>query len=175
MVKLFLFVLLLVNSMLIQARTHPNESGQEVLNRVAVDADTIFRGRVLREKAIKNGLVFADGDTLSIGIMEVEVLKVYRGNILKNDKLLLCTWFLDYEAAFDNSNLHDSIFFGIKIDNNKVLIPDTYGYIWGAEENEQNIYKALKLKHKKHSNPFSEVFSNTKITSNSCIGPIKWH
>lgn len=174
MVKLFLFALLLVNSILVQARTHPNESDQEVLNRVAVDADTIFRGRVLREKAITNGLVFADGDTLSIGIMEVEVLKVYRGHILKNDKLLLCTWFLDYEATFDNSNLHDSIFFGIKVDNSRVLIPDTYGYIRRGEEKEQNIYKALKLKHKKHSNPFSEVFSNNKIMRNPCIEPITW-
>lgn len=90
MVKLILFGLLLVNLILVQARTHPNESEQEVLNRVAVDTDTIFRGRVLREKAIKDGLVFADGDTLSIGIMEVEVQKVYRGQVLKNDKLLLC-------------------------------------------------------------------------------------
>ena len=35
------------------SRTFPNETEQETLNRVSVDSDTIFKGRILRIKQYK--------------------------------------------------------------------------------------------------------------------------
>jgi hypothetical protein len=175
MVRLILLWLLFLSPNFVQAK-HPYESEQAILNRVAIDTDTIFTGRVLRKKEFDNGLVYADGNTWSIGILEVEILKVYRGNIRKNNTQLLCTWFLGGERPFGFSIDQELIFFGLKIDNNRVLIPDTYGYIRGVEEKESAIYKALKLKKKiKHkSNPFSEVFSDSEIVKNPCSESIDW-
>ncbi|MBT9096603.1 hypothetical protein KFZ76_02610 [Methylovulum psychrotolerans] len=167
-IKLSLLGLLCLNLPLAQAK-HPYESEQEVFNRVAIETDTIFVGRVLKVKAIKDGLVYANGDTLSIGIMEEEVLKVYRGKIHKGDKLLVCTWFDGFEYAFGPSIGNEAIIFGIKV-NNKVLIPSLYGYVRGRPENETTIYKALKLKRKK-INAKADVFMTYfegKIIGNAC-------
>jgi hypothetical protein len=176
MTRLILFGLLFLNIYPVQAK-HPYESEQEVFNRVAIETDTIFIGRVLRVKTIKDGLVYANGGTLSIGITEEEVLKVYRGKIYKGDKLLVCTWFDGLEYPFGPSIGVESLMFGIKVDN-KVLIPSTYGYIrgWGIEK-ELNIYKALKLKRKKikgKTNLFATYFSDSKILRNACNEPVNW-
>ncbi|POZ49556.1 hypothetical protein [Methylovulum psychrotolerans] len=167
-IKLSLLGLLCLNLPLAQAK-HPYESEQEVFNRVAIEMDTIFVGRVLKVKTIKDGLVYANGDTLSIGIMEEEVLKVYRGEIHKGDKLFVCTWFDGFEYAFGPSIGNEAIIFGIKI-NNKVLVPSLYGYFRRVPENEATIYKALKLKRKK-INAKADVFMTYfegKIIGNAC-------
>lgn len=175
MVRLILFGLLFLNLSLVQAK-FPYESEQAVLNRVAIETDTTFVGRVLRKKTINDGLVYANGDTLSIGILEVEVLKVYRGDIRKNEKLLVCTWFDGYEYSFGFTSGQESIYFGIKVDNT-VLIPSTHDYIRGWEiEKEPLINKALKLKRKRikdKANLFATYFFS-KIIRNACNEPVTW-
>jgi hypothetical protein len=176
MVRLILLGLLFLNWSLVQAK-HPYETEQEILNRVAVETDTIFIGRILRVKTVKDGLVYANGDIFSIGITEEEVLKVYRGKIYKGEKVLVCTWFDDLEYPFRPSIGIESLMFGIKVDN-KVLIPSTYGYIrgWGIEK-EPKIYKALKLKRKKikdKSDILATYSSGSKVIRNACNEPIVW-
>lgn len=174
MVRFLLFFFLACNVHLAQAK-HPKESQQQILNRVSENTDTIFIGRKLRAMSIKDGLVYADGDTYPIGIIEVEVLKVYRGKININDKLLLCMRYFEYEASFDNSNLHDSLFFGLQVANNIVLIPDTYGYTMKIPENISILQKALGLKRKNlNIDPYEEVFSKNKIVRNACKEPMTW-
>lgn len=174
MVRLIFLVLFLINFTPAQAK-YPKENEQDVFNRAAVRTDTIFIGRVLRVKTIKDGLVYANGDKLSIGITEDEVLKVYRGNIIKGDKILVCTWFDDIEYPFGPSIGTESILFGIKIDN-RILIPMTYGYIRSIPEKETTIFKALKLKKKNidKSNIFATYIEERKITRNACNEPITW-
>jgi hypothetical protein len=175
MVKQILFWLLFLNLNLVQAK-QAYESEQEVFNRVAIETDTVFIGRVLRVKTIKGGLVYANGDTLPIGITEEEVLKVYRGKIAKGDKLLVCTWFNEIEYPFGPSIGNESIIFGIKVDN-RVLLPSLYGYTRGVPEKESSIYKALKLKRKNikdKTNILATYFSDSKITHNACNEPVTW-
>ena len=80
----------------------PNESEQERLNRIAEKSDTIFTARVLRENKIKEGLIYESGDVFDIVVIEAEVLKVYRGNIEKNEVIKICTWYgINPEYEYD--------------------------------------------------------------------------
>jgi hypothetical protein len=175
MVRLILFGLLFLSLNLVHAK-QAYKPEQEILNRVAIETDTVFIGRVLRVKTIKDGLVYANGDTLPIGITEEEVLKVYRGKVAKGDKLLVCTWYDEFEYPFGPSIGNESLIFGIKVDN-RVLLPSLYGYIRGVPKIELRIYKALKLKQKKikdKTNILATYFFDSKITRNACNEPITW-
>jgi len=71
---------------------------------------------VINEQTLINdGLVYANGDTLPIGIMEQEVLKVYRGKISKGDKVLVCTWFDHADFPFGPSIGTEGVIFGVKV------------------------------------------------------------
>jgi hypothetical protein len=175
MVKLIFFGLLFLNLNLVYAKL-ANLPEQEVYNRVAIETDTVFIGRVLRVKTINDGLVYANGDTLPIGIMEQEVLKVYRGKISKGDKLLVCTWFDNGDFPFGPSFGTEAIVFGIKVDK-KVLLPSILRYFSGVPKKESIIYKAIKLKQKNikdKSNVLATYFSKSKATRNACNEPVTW-
>jgi len=175
MVKLILFGLLFINLNLVHAKL-ADEPDQEVFNRVAIETDTVFIGQALRIKVINDGLVYANGDTLPIVIMEEEVLKVYRGKIAKGDKLLVCTWFNEFEYTFEPAIGNQSIIFGIKVDN-RVLLPSLYGYTRGVPEKESVIYKALKLNRKKNKdiyNILTTYFTDSKIVRNACNESVTW-
>jgi hypothetical protein len=175
MVKLILFGLLFLNLNLVYAKL-ANLPEQEVYNRVAIETDTVFIGRVLRVKAINDGLVYANGDTLPIGIMEQEVLKVYRGKISKGDKLLVCTWFDNGDFPFGPLIGTEAIVFGIKLDK-KILLPRVSRYFSGVPKNESIIYKALKLKRKHIANGddvLATYVINSKLTRNACNEPVTW-
>jgi len=176
-VKLILFGLLFLNLTLVEAK-HIYESDQEMFNRVAVETDTVFIGRVLRVKTIKDGLTYANGDTFSIGIAEEEILKVFRGKINKGDKLSVCTWFDEIEYPFGPTIGKEEINFGIKVDN-RIIMPMSYGYIQGIPSNQKDefrVYEALKLKRKKFKDKTNVLttYIDGKIVHNACNEPVIW-
>jgi hypothetical protein len=175
MVKLLLFGVLFLNLNLCFAKL-ANVPDQEIYNRVAAETDTAFIGRVLRVKIINDGLVYENGNTLPIGIMEQEVLKVYRGKISKGDKVLVCTWFDHADFPFGPSIGTEGIIFGIKVDN-RVLLPAILRYFNGVPKNESIIYKALKIKQKyiaDRVDVLATYFVNSKLTRNACNEPVTW-
>jgi hypothetical protein len=154
-----------------------SESQQEILNRVAKEADTIFVGRVLRKMEINQGLVYANGNTISLGILEMEVLKTYRGKEANDKKQLVCTWFGSGEFTFDPPIGRELLIFGIQV-GSIVQIPMIQGYIRGIPEDESQIFRALRLKQKKikdKSNIFATFYSDSKVIRNACNEPIVWH
>jgi hypothetical protein len=175
MVKLIFWGLLLLNLNLVYAKL-ANLPEQEIYSRLAIETDTVFIGRVLRVKTINDGLVYTNGDTLPIGIMEQEVLKVYRGKISKGDKLLVCTWFDNGYFPFGPLIGTEALVFGVKIDK-KVLLPRVSGYFSGVPKNESIIYKAIRLKRKpiaKGDGVLATYIINNKLTRNACNEPVTW-
>jgi hypothetical protein len=173
--KAIFFAVLCLYLSSVNSRTFPKETEQETLNRVAVDTDTIFKGRILRKTTVHDGIVYADGDSFIVAIMEVEVLKVYRGKIHKNDKQIMCTWTWHSPEVTEigYSNDQELLFFGIRENPNLILIPDSYGYIMDSIEKESRLYKALKLKHKIFKKLFINV-SGLKPIRNVCYEPVTW-
>jgi hypothetical protein len=175
MVKLLLLGVLFLNLNPVYAKL-ANVPEQEFYNRVAIETDTAFIGRVIRVKIINDGLVYANGDTLPIGIMEQEVLKVYRGKISKGDKVLVCTWFDHADFPFGPSIGTEGVIFGIKVDD-RVLLPAILRYFSGVPKNESVIYKALKLKQKfidRRNDVLATYVINSKLTRNACNEPVTW-
>lgn len=153
-------------------------SEQDLLNRAAKATDTIFVGRVLRKMAIKDGLVYENGDSDSLAILEYEVLKTYRGKENNHKKQIVCTWFYGYgEFYFDPSASpsREFLIFGIQA-GSTVQLPDIFWYIRGVPEDESKIYKALKLKREKIKDKSNILvtFSESKIIRNACNEPIVW-
>jgi len=173
--KTILFVILSFYLSLAIARTRPHETEQEVLNRVAVKTDTIFKGRVLRTKTIPNGVVYFDGESSNAAIIEVEILEVYRGKLHQNNKQILCTWSWQRpDPAISFPKGEDQIFFGVTGENGVILIPNLYGYFLLEVENESRLYKALKLKTNIFKDLFSSGNSENKLIRNACYEPVKW-
>ena len=156
-----------------------NEPEQNVLNRYAKKADTIFVGRVLRQMVIKDGLVYEDGDSYSLAVLEYEVLKTYRGKETNDKKQIVCTWFGGYgEFYFDPSASplgHKELIFGIQT-GSIVQLPMIFRYIRGVPEDESKIYKALKLKREKIKDKSNilTTFSESKVIHNACNEPVIW-
>jgi hypothetical protein len=166
---------IIFNMMLIFNISHarqPNESEQERLNRIAEKSDTIFTARVLRENRIKEGLIYESGDVFDIVVIEAEVLKVYRGNIEKNEVIKICTWYgINPEYEYDTLVDSKLLILGIMVDN-VVFLPGLYGHISGIPDNELKISRALKLKRKNidKANVFGLPFdSHSKIKYNLCL------
>lgn len=175
MIKVFLFVILCLHLSSVSSRTFPNETEQETLNRVAVKTDTIFKGRILRTKTIYDGVVYSDGEKSIAGVLEVEVLKIYRGKLQKNDKRILCIWTWQIPGATINFPVgEEDIFFGVRAKNDVILIPDSYGFSLDKIEKESRLYKALKLKTDIFKDLFSSRASEKKLIRNACYEPVKW-
>ena len=154
-----------------------NESEQETLNRLAKETDTIFVGRALKEMVIKDGLVYDNGDSFSLVISELQVLKNYRGKKTIDKKQLICFWYTETgEFAFYPTVMigRDLLIFGFQV-GSTVQLPLNYQYIRGIPKDESRIYKALRLKQKNikdKSNIFSTFYPNNKIIRNACNEPI---
>ncbi|WP_157198249.1 hypothetical protein [Methylomonas sp. DH-1] len=173
--KTILFVILSSYLSVAIARTRPHETEQEVLNRVAVKTDTIFKGRVLRTKTIPNGIVYSDGDNSNAAVIEVEILEVYRGNLHQNNKQVLCTWTSQRpDPAISFPKGEDQMFFGVMGESGVILIPNLYGYFLLEVENESRLYKALKLKTEISKDLFLSENPENKLIRNACYEPIKW-
>ena len=177
MVKIIFFGLLLFffsNSM----ATITMIPEQNRLNRVAKKTDTIFVGRILRQMVIKDGLVYEDGDSYSLAILEFEVLKTYRGKETNDKKQIVCTWFSDSaEFDFDPSvGLGEEfLIFGIQA-GSIVQLPEISSYIRRVPKDKSKIYRALKLKQKKikDKNDILTAFSYSKVIRNACNESIVW-
>ncbi|MDT4331883.1 hypothetical protein ACQE3E_22000 [Methylomonas sp. MED-D] len=171
--KLIFIVFLLLSSNAYSK--YPIESFQNVMNRVVTQSDTIFIGKVLNEKTIEKGLVVGLG-TKQIGILEVEVIKKYKGHVVKNEKRLVCTWFDNTEHLFNFKIGQELTFFGIDTGLN-IQLPSTYGYIRSSSGIEKELSKSLKLRSKPNKDRnmiFEIVDSDSKVTRNACNEPDAW-
>jgi predicted thioredoxin/glutaredoxin len=179
MIKIVVFVTLfcfiLVSA---QANKRPMLTEQEALKEMAIEANTIFKGRVLKHVVISNGLVFEDGETLDMAVIEFEVLKSYRGETHKHDRQLVCSWLMRGVDNYYGQEIGYSIgqeltVFGLRVDDNHVLETSAHGSITVIDK-ESMLYKVLKFKHKKITNPFAWVWPDSKIKRNACIEPVSW-
>ncbi|MBT9096735.1 hypothetical protein KFZ76_03280 [Methylovulum psychrotolerans] len=150
------------------------EPQQDALNRMAIQVDTILTGRVLRKMVVNQGLVYANGNSIPLEIVEVEVLKTYRGKRPNDKKQLICTWIGSGEFAFDPPLGRELLIFGIQV-GSLVQVP-MIRYIRGIPENESEIYKVLKLKRKVNNkrNVFSTFAYDRKVIRNACNKPVVW-
>jgi hypothetical protein len=172
--KIFFMIL----CFLISSNAHskyPYESLQHAINRVVKQTDTIFVGRILEKREINRGLVIGRGEKY-IGMLEVEVIKTYRGQVRKNEKRLVCTWFDKTEHEFNFRIGQELIFFGIDTKLN-IQLPSTYGYIRDSGSVENELSKALKLRSKpiKDRNLIFEIVEpDDNVTRNACNEPDAW-
>lgn len=145
---------------------------QQLINRAAKNSDTIFVGKVLGQKEIENGFSF-NGNNLSIGILTVEVLKAYRGNLKQSDHKLVCTWIDKIEHKFNYPIGREFVFFGVDMKLN-IQLPSTYGFIFAPDKIHKELYKALALRYKPIKNTkivFEIVEPNDYVSRNVCNEP----
>lgn len=172
--KIFLFVLLCIISAQAFSK-YPYESLQHIMNRIVENSDTIFVGKILQKKEIERGLIVGSRSK-NIGILEVEIIKKYRGNIKNKEKRLVCTWIDDAEHVFNFNVGQELMFFGINT-GLTIQLPSTYGYIMEPMETEKALFKALKNKRQKTTDtkPFFEtVHSGDTINKNACNEAVNW-
>ena len=154
---------------------YPYESLQDVMNRVVTQTDTIFVGKIIEKKEIEQGLI-VDKWSKYIGFLKVEVIKIYRGNVKKNEKRLVCTWFDKTEHEFNFELGQEFTFFGIDTGLN-IQLPSTYGYIRRATGIEKELSKALKLPRnliKDRNLLFEIVDKGDNVIRNACNEPDAW-
>ncbi|MCQ8106424.1 hypothetical protein NP590_20160 [Methylomonas sp. SURF-2] len=174
MIKIFLMVL----CFLISGNAHskyPYESLQHAVNRAVKQTDTVFVGRILEKREIDRGLIVGTG-AKHIGMLEVEVIKKYRGRVIENEKRLVCTWFDRTEHDFNFRIGQELIFFGIDTGLN-IQLPSTYRYIRASTGIEKELSKALKLRSKpiKDWNLIFEIVeASDNVTRNACNEPDAW-
>jgi hypothetical protein len=178
MAKIISFGLLLFFFSSPMARLSNNVSEQDILNSVAEETDTIFVGRVLRQMEIKDGLVYDSGDSMPLAILEVEVLKTYRGKETNDNKQVVCTWFGGNSEFYFNPSVglgREHLFFGILV-GSMVQLPSIHLYSIGVPEDESLIYKALKKKRKKIKDKSNilTTFYDGKVIRNACNEPVVW-
>ena len=116
---------------------------QDSLNGAAVDTTTIFIGRVLEERTIE-GRVIGIRSGRSIGIVKVEILKVYRGKLVKGEQRLVCSWFNGMENPFGFDDGRKLLFFGIDT-GVTIQLPMFYGYVFRSTDAGKALARALKL------------------------------
>ena len=116
---------------------------QERLNWAAKRSNTIFIGRVLEQKTIKGGFV-ANGGIYGTGIVKVEVLKVYRGKLVKGEQRLVCSWFDEIENTFGFDDGSEALFFGVDT-GVTIQLPTFFGYVRSSTGNKKELARALKL------------------------------
>lgn len=151
------------------------ESTQNLMNDAAVKTDTIFKGRVIKKKKIEDGLVLTDS-FLNIGILKVEILKVYRGKNKKNKQRFVCTWFDGKEHTFDFVIGKEFTFFGVDTELN-IQLPGIYGFVFSSTVTNNELSKALKFKNKPitdRSTIFELFEPSDQILKNACNDPNAW-
>jgi len=169
---LIVFLFLITNN---AYSKYPNESFQHVMNRVVTQTDIIFIGKILNKKEIERGLIVGNG-TKFIGILEVKVLRKYRGHVRKNEKRLVCTWFDNTEHMFNFKVGQELTFFGVDTGLN-IQLPSTYGYIRNSTGIKKELSNALKLRSKPNKDRnliFEIVDSGDNVTRNACNEPDAW-
>ncbi|MFZ2451185.1 MAG: hypothetical protein WAW36_11760 [Methylovulum miyakonense] len=176
MAKIISFGLLMFFFSSPMARLRNDVSEQDILNSVAKETDTIFVGRVLRQMEIRDGLVYDSGESMSLAVLELEVLETYRGKQTNDEKQIVCTWFGGYgEYYFDPSAGlgREYLIFGIQV-GSIVQLPEIFRYIRGVPKDKSAIYKALKLKIKKTKDKSNilATFYDSKVIRNACNEPI---
>lgn len=152
------------------------ESLQEAINRAVKQSDTVFVGKILEKREIYRGLVVGTG-AKHIGMLEVEIIKKYRGKVTENEKRLVCTWFDRTEHDFNFRIGQELIFFGVDTGLN-IQLPSTYGYIRDSNGIEKELSKALKLRSrpiKDRNFIFEIVDPGDNVTRNACNEPNAWH
>lgn len=174
MIKIFLTVLCVLTSGNAHSK-YPYESLQHAVNRAVKQTDTVFVGRILEKREIDRGLIVGAG-AKHIGMLEVEIIKKYRGQVIENEKRLVCTWFDRTEHDFNFRIGQELIFFGIDTGLN-IQLPSTYGYIRASTGIEKELSKALKLRSKpiKDRNLIFEIVElSDNVTRNACNEPDAW-
>lgn len=154
---------------------HPYYSMQQLINRVVENSNTVFIGKIIDKKEINDGLIL-DNYKVPIGFLKIEVLRVFKGKIKKNQQSLICTWFDRKEHEFNFSTEKELIFFGV--DNGLyILLPSTFGYVFDPVKIDNELTKALKLRSKPIKDPnliFEIVDSSDHVTRNACNEPDPW-
>jgi hypothetical protein len=172
-------ILLTVLCFLISGNAHSKhsyESLQHAVNHAVKQTDTVFVGKILEKREIDRGLVIGAG-AKHIGMLEVEVVKKYRGRVIANEKCLVCTWFDRTEHDFNFRIGQELIFFGIDAGLN-IQLPSTHGYIRASTSIEKELSKALKLRSKPIKNRnliFEIVEPSDNVTRNACNESDAWH
>lgn len=116
---------------------------QQLIDRAAMNTNTIFIGKVLEKKEIDNGFILDTGH-LPVGILKVEVLKVYRGQIKEAEQRFVCTWFDRTEHVFTFEIGREFTFFGVETDAS-IQLPSTLGFVFASTGLEKEFSKALEL------------------------------
>ncbi|MFA6095078.1 MAG: hypothetical protein WC757_04315 [Candidatus Paceibacterota bacterium] len=142
---------------------------QQLINRAAMNTDTIFIGKVLEKKEIDNGFILDNGH-LPVGILKIEVLKVYRGMVKKTEQKFICTWFDKTEHEFTFEIGQELTFFGVETGIN-IQLPSTLGFVFASTGLEDKFSKALKLpiNIRKNKNLIFEIVEPDDVVSrNAC-------
>lgn len=124
----------------------PLESTDKLVKRVISHSDIVFIGKVLGNKTIQNGLILNDkySSAYNVGIWEVEVSKVYRGNVHVGDKRYICSWTNKTEYDISLENNKEYVFSGV-VTGKYIQLPGLHGRILPATGLEKEIAQGLKL------------------------------
>ena len=144
-------------------------TAEQFIERAAIHTDAIFVGKVLEKKEIDNGFTMNNVSS-PIGVLKVEVLKVYRGGIKEHEQRFVCTWFDRKEHPFTFAIGQEFTFFGISTSLN-IQLPSTLGFIFAPTGLNKALTKALQLPSrpiKDQSLIFEFVESGDNITRNAC-------
>ncbi|WNB75566.1 hypothetical protein [Methylomonas koyamae] len=148
---------------------------EQFIERAAINTDTIFVGKVLEKKEIDDGFTLNNVSS-PIGVLKVEVLKVYRGGIKEHEHRFVCTWFDRKEHPFTFAVGQEFTFFGINTSLN-IQLPSTLGFIFAPTVFDRALTKALQLPSrpiKDQSLIFEFVESGDNITRNVCNESNAW-
>lgn len=131
-------------------------------------------------KKIDNGFITSSGESLSVVILQVEVVKVFRGNIKPGEKHLICTWFYPGDPEFDfyyNGDGDEITVLGTQTPFT-IQLPKLIDYFIGGFNRESVIRKGLKLPTNfiKDKSRIFKTFSKAddKVIRNACDEPGAW-
>jgi hypothetical protein len=151
-----------------------------VVGSIVAESNTIFFAKTDGHKKIDKGFITSSGESLSVVILKVEVVKVLRGSIKPGEKHLVCTWFYPGDPEFDfhySGNGHEITVLGTQTPFT-IQLPQLHYYFIGGFSYETEIKKALKLPTKfiKDKSRVFKTFSKTddKVIRNACSEPITW-
>lgn len=151
-----------------------------VVGSIVPESDTIFFAKTDGYKKIDNGFITSSGESLSVVILQVEVVKVFRGNIKPGEKHLICTWFYPGDPEFDfyyNGDGDEITVLGTQTPFT-IQLPQLHYYFIGGFSYESEIKKWLNLPKKviKDKSRVFKTFSKAddKIIRNACNEPDAW-
>jgi predicted small integral membrane protein len=155
-------------------------SRQQIINGDTVSSDTIFIGRVLGIKVIEDAFVTSRASKYGWPaiILKVEVLKVYRGKLVKGEQRLVCTWFdpIEFEDGFYIPTGKENTFFGVDI-GPSIQLPD-FSPSTKDTGLDKELAKALKLPiYPNYKDPnvlFPWASPKDKLIRNVCNEPDAW-